>query len=220
MSGSSAITVGITGHRPNRMHVGADEIARQLNLVLATIRSGAGRGVKLVALSALAEGSDRLFAEAALALGYRVEVILPFGSADYETTFEDAARIPQFRVLLRQAAKVTELPGKLEASTDAYEAVGQVTVSESDILLTVWDGQAAAGRGGTPEIIEHALKLGKPVVWIDAADVRLPRLIVYPTASESRPTTLAMIASRAKPFTRRRLAALAASVVLHSDASG
>ncbi len=220
MTGSSTITVGITGHRPNRMHVGADEIARQLNLVLATIRSGAGSGAKLVALSALAEGSDQLFAEAALALGYRLEVILPFASAGYESTFENTARIPQFRMLLRQAAKVTELPGKLEDSTEAYEAVGQVTVSESGILLTVWDGQAAAGRGGTTEIIEHALKLGKPVVWIDAAVVRLPRLIVYPTVSDSRPTTLAMIAPRAKPCTRRRLAALAARVILHSDAVG
>ena len=148
MSGSSTITVGITGHRPNRMHVGADEIARQLNLVLATIRSGAGGGAKLVALSALAEGSDRLFAEAALALGYRLEVILPFASADYETTFENAARAPQFRVLLRQAAKVTELPGKLEDSTEAYEAVGQVTVSESDILLAVVDPRIRYSRIG------------------------------------------------------------------------
>lgn len=220
MSGSSTITVGITGHRPNRMRVGSAEIARQLNLLLATIRTGAGSGAELVALSALAEGSDQLFAEVALALGYRLEVILPFASADYETTFEDAARIPQFRVLLRQAAKVTELPGKLEDSTDAYEAVGQVTVSESDILLAVWDGQAAAGRGGTTEIIEHALKLAKLVVWIDAAHIRLPRLIANSTASGSPHTTLAMIAPRAKPLPRRRLAAIAARVVSHSGSSG
>ena len=210
MSGSPTLTIGITGHRPNRMFLGAKEIARRLLLVLASIRSGTGGGVRLVALSALAEGSDRLFAESALALGYQLEVILPFTSADYETTFGDTMAIPHFRELLGRAANVTELSGRLEDRTGAYEAAGQMTVSGSDILVTVWDGQAAAGRGGTPEIIEHAMKLGKPVIWIHAAHIRLPRLIVYSKASGAPPSDLERIAPRAKPLTRRRLATLAA----------
>ncbi len=216
MSGSSTITVGITGHRPNRMHVGAGEIARQLRLILSCIRSGVGDRVQRFALSALAEGADRLFADAALALGYQLEAILPFAISDYETTFEDSSTTPHFHQLLGQAAKVTELPGKLGKSTTAYEAVGRATVSESDIVLAVWDGQPAAGRGGTPEIIEQAMRLDKPVVWINAALVRLPHLIIHSTASGSRRASLAQIARRAKPLTRRRLEALAARAVSHS----
>ena len=210
MSGSLTLTIGITGHRPNRMPLGAKEIARRLQLVLASIRSGAREGVRLVALSALAEGSDRLFADSALALGYQLKVILPFNRSDYETTFGDTMATRYFSELLGRAANVTELSGKLEDSTLAYEVVGQMTVSRSDILVAVWDGQAAAGRGGTPEIIEHAMKLGKPVLWIHAAHTRLPRLITYSKASGAPSSDLARIALRAKPLTRRRLATLAA----------
>lgn len=126
MSAQPTFTVGITGHRPNRMHIGEAAIARRVWLVLAVLRSGALRR-KRVAVSALAEGPDRLFAEAALDLGYELRALLPFASADYETTFGDAATTPHYRALLARAAEVTELPGTLAESNAGYEAVGRAT---------------------------------------------------------------------------------------------
>lgn len=210
MTERRALTVGITGHRPNRMHIGEAAVARRLWLVLAALRSGAG-GVKRVAISALAEGSDRLFAEAARDLGYELRALLPFPSADYETTFGDTATTPHYRDLLARAAHVTELPGTLADSKAGYEAVGHSTVAASDILVAVWDGKGAAGRGGTPEIIDHAVRAGTPVIWIDAARDRQPLLIAAPTAQGPRNVPLAKLAIRAKRTTRRRIASLAAS---------
>jgi len=95
--------------------------------------------------------------------------------------------------------------------------VGHTTVASADVLVAVWDGRPAAGRGGTPEIIAHALLLGRPVVWIDAARARLPRLIAAPTASGSRELSLDQLAQRARPLTRRRLAQIGARLTAATD---
>lgn len=165
--------IGFTGHRPNRLHIGADRVSARLSEVLVRIRSDVERdrpGVSLVANSPLAEGSDRLFAEAALALGFTLHALLPMPVIDYEQTFDDAATTSAFRALLARAEKVTVLPGALVDSNAAYDALGRAMVADSDVLVTVWDGKPAAGRGGTPEVIQHALAAGLPVIWIDAAE--------------------------------------------------
>ena len=51
---------------------------------------------------------------------------------------------------------------------DAYLDCGMETVNGSDLLLAVWDGEAARGRGGTAEVIEYARSVGKPIIIIDA----------------------------------------------------
>jgi hypothetical protein len=210
MNKAPVFTVGISGHRPNRMAIGVDEIARRLYWTLAGLRSGY-RAAERVAVSALAEGSDRLFAEAALSLGYRLDVVLPFKSADYETTFSDAQSTPAYDGLLARADRVDELDGTLDDTKTAYERVGRETVRRADVLITVWDGEGAAGRGGTSEIIQLALDAGKPVIWIDAARLRLPRLIGKSRADAPREVPLAKLAARARPLTRRRIVAIAAS---------
>lgn len=70
----------------------------------------------------------------------------------------------------------------------------------------------AAGRGGSPEIIEHAVGRGVQVVWIDAARLRLPRLIraTWHTGRAGGP--LAAPASRTPPLTAAAVGKLAAKV--------
>jgi len=164
--------LGITGHRPNRLHIGEARVASRLREAMV----GLGDAVRsqnpaapLIACSPLAEGSDRLFAELALELGYELHALLPFASADYESTFSDKSRVGEYRALLRRAARVTELEGSLADTKSAYEAVGRAMVDHSDLLIAVWDGRPAAARGGTPEIIAYALARERPVIWIDAA---------------------------------------------------
>lgn len=161
--------VAVSGHRPNRMHIGTAEISRRLEAVLAALRSGA-KGRPRVALTPLAEGSD-----------YELHAMLPFERTDYETTFTDNSANSSFRALLDQAAYVTELPGTLADTRAAYEACGRAAVEQSDILVDVWDGKAAAGRGGTPEIIGDAISKKRPVIWIDAARVGPPLLLLRPS---------------------------------------
>lgn len=214
MTRASPIAIAITGHRPNRLHVGIAETERRIRWVLAALRKGArtAGGGRPVAISALAEGSDRMFASAALDLGFTLHALLPFPSAHYEKTFGDAATTNIYRELLARAASITELPGTLADTKSAYEAVGRATVEAADILVSVWDGEPAAGRGGTPEIIEYALARRTPVIWIDAARLRLPRLFAAPTAPGAPDVSLTRLAGRARPLTRRRIEALAASI--------
>ena len=125
-----------------------------------------------VALSALAEGSDRLFADAALDLGFDLHAVLPFEVADYVTTFSNNETTPEFHQLLSRATTCLILDGDLAESGTAYERCGHALVDRSELLMSVWDGQPAAGHGGTPEIIAYALARSCPVAWVHAADDR------------------------------------------------
>lgn len=191
---TETLAVAVTGHRPNRLAIGVPQIARQLELVLRAMQKGAD-GFAPVAVSALAEGADRLFADSALALGYELHVYLPFTSADYETTFADPSGLSGYHRLLGLARSTIELPGTLADSKAGYEAVGHAMVDASDIVVAVWDGKPAAGRGGTPDIIEHALGCGRPVVWVDAAYLRKPVIL---TEQEPSGATLIERAMQAK----------------------
>ena len=52
---------------------------------------------------------------------------------------------------------------------DAYLAAGHAVVDDADVVLALWDGRPARGRGGTAEVVEYARSLGRPLVWIDVA---------------------------------------------------
>lgn len=150
-----------------------------------------------------------MFAASALDCGFPLAALLPFKTADYETTFGDATTVADYHALLRKAASVTELPGTLADQNLAYEAVGHAMVAQANVLIAVWDGMPSAGRGGTPEIIEHAVLAEKPVIWIDAAMFRLPRLIFQRQTQLTKSMPLHKLAARAEPLTKRKTADLA-----------
>jgi hypothetical protein len=204
----SALVVGVTGHRPNRMDIGEAKIAQRLAGVMSALRAGS-RPMQPVAISALAEGSDRIFASVALELGYQLDVYLPFAAEVYEKTFSDPTTRQEFRTLLENAERVEELPGNLSDTKSAYEAVGCRTIEQSHIIVAVWDGAPAAGRGGTAAIILLALAEGKPVIWIDAARDRQPMLIANRKAHAVSGMTLNALAARAKSLTRNQIKRLA-----------
>lgn len=169
--------VGFSGHRPNRLPIGEAAVSARLSQVVLALQDAApvnGRSSAHTAISALAEGSDRLFAIAALEHGLLLAALLPFKTADYETTFGDPATTPLFRTLLTRAQSIVELPGSLADDTAAYESMGREIVDRSTVMLAVWDGKPSAGRGGTPEIIEYAIARKCPLIWIDAGKDREP----------------------------------------------
>jgi hypothetical protein len=89
--------------------------------------------------------------------------------------FESQQSREEFLTLLGEAETVIEMPA-LDSRTEAYERAGRYVVEHSDVLVAVWDGLPARGRGGTAEIVEWARGLGKPVyrVWteVDVSDLR------------------------------------------------
>ena len=48
-------------------------------------------------------------------------------------------------------------------------AAGKVLIEQSDLLVAIWDGITPGAIGGTRHTISVALKLGTPVIWINAA---------------------------------------------------
>lgn len=168
------IRVGVTGHRilerEDMVRQGVKEALAQLDqLLLGTPHS-------YVAVSPLAEGPDRLVAQKVLAASVSpgmpasaLQVVLPLPHKDYAEDFQSVQSRQEFDRLLTQA-KTVELIPPLESREAAYEAAGRHVVNHCDVLIAVWDGKPAAGRGGTAETVDYADKVGRSTYIIDPAN--------------------------------------------------
>lgn len=194
--------VGVVGHRPNKLPRDPEALARLSSLVsriLAHVRDGTGAcrdgaGADLYAdapaqcvlVSSLAEGADRLAADAAILLGYRLSCPLPFArevfAADFDppNALETGSRARFEALLATPGAAVFELDGVREAETAAYAYAAQVVLRQSDLLLAVWDGAPAAGGGGTAETVMAALQTHTPVLWLGCGERPGWRLLAGP----------------------------------------
>ncbi|RDS80091.1 hypothetical protein [Dyella psychrodurans] len=121
----------------------------------------------LVALSALAEGGDQLFAAEALAAGARLVVPLPLPKELYVDDFVDVlvrsnfehlcdrADIIRLPLLKSQSREALESHG--EARNRQYAKAGIFIASHAHILMTIWDGQDSGRLGGTAQIVKYYL---------------------------------------------------------------
>lgn len=176
-SPKQTLSVGVTGHRPERLE-GADlaALADAVSHVLTAIEKAAGQThIRLV--SALAEGADSIIADAALAKGWQVDVVLPFVRDDYASDFDLGAVQDAHRERLSRAYAVFELPGERAFQDAAYERAGRVVMTQSDVLIAVWDGEPVRGRGGAAQIVAEAVLQGIPVIQIDPAKPASPQLL-------------------------------------------
>lgn len=173
------LRIGVTGHRRHRLKLPDGTLIRRILDVIELLqRAGKLRSVcQIEMVSALAEGADEIAARAALKAGCRLTALLPFNPEDYETTFSDKAYRRTFRDLMSKADHRVILQGSIRDANAGYVAVGAATLDRSEIVLTIWDGAAAQGRGGTPEILQSALEHRLPIIWIDATEDRPPRLM-------------------------------------------
>jgi hypothetical protein len=152
--------LGIVGHR----ELGA-EAAAFVGASSRTLLSDAlATASEVVAVSALAEGADTLFAEAALSVRVPLEVVRPFSS--YAADFGDEPSRMRYRTLVAAARKETKLRF-MGRSVHAYEAAMRWVVENCDVLVAAWDGGPGRGRGGTAQALRHAALIGRPVVQLD-----------------------------------------------------
>ncbi len=172
MSAPSALplfhVVGFSGHR----HVAQTAaVTGAITEALTTLKRETEG--EWIALSSVAAGSDQLFIGQARAAGFSWHAILPLPRAEFarDFSYEEWAEVEKILALAEHVRVITE-NGTRE---DAYLDCGMETVNGSDVLLAVWDGQPARGRGGTADVVEYALSLGKPVVVIDPATGRTRR---------------------------------------------
>jgi hypothetical protein len=198
---SFALTLGVSGHRPSRdpkpgageassgPQLRADKVREAIDDFLANLKEAVddlsqaanewfdSAPPVIAMVSSLAEGSDRIAAEAALAIGLPLDVVLPCARAAYEQTFVDDSSRAEFETLLDKARARLILPldDEPDAAREAqlahaYESAGLTMLAQADILIAVWDGEPARGRGGTGDIVDDAARQGTPVVVIDPSE--------------------------------------------------
>jgi len=153
--------VGFSGHRQLADAAGVAVAIRAALEFLQRDASG-----EWIALSSIAGGGDQVFVQQARAIGLSWHAILPLPRAEFAKDFSPAewnfvedtlTRADHLRVMSESGAR-----------EDAYLDCGMETVHDADVLLAVWDGEPARGKGGTGDVVEYAKSIGKPVMIIDA----------------------------------------------------
>lgn len=161
--------VGVTGHRDIDSGDTAlrTEVRKKLQLIQSRCPKGtAATPVSLTVVSALAEGADRIVAWEGIGRGASLEVVLPLPLDDYLSDFKsDTSRSEFCTLLVDHASAITELAAD-GGRDEAYERAGRAIVDRSEVLLALWDGRPAHGRGGTAEIVSYAQQQGVPVLQV------------------------------------------------------
>lgn len=158
--------IGITGHRHlddlKKIMVEVDSAVESIQAIFP--------GSKFRILSALAEGTDQILAKRLLLLPDSVLwVPLPLPKEEYLKDFRTAQTREEFLSLFGKAERIISMP-QTEKRADAYLAAGRFIVESSDLLLAVWDGEPARGKGGTAEVVDLARRRSLPIIWIHAGN--------------------------------------------------
>lgn len=119
--------------------------------------------------TSLATGADTIAAQEALARGLQLKAVIPH--ADYASIFSEGDR-QTFFDLLGQCSEVIEIAPTID-NEEAYLAAGLKVADLCEILLVVWDGRPAAGKGGTGDVANYAKQQGSSVIWLDTTEVRV-----------------------------------------------
>src|SRR5438552_11828242 len=126
--------------------------------------------LELNALSAIAEGADTLFAEAAIRLDIPLEIVRPF--TNYAEDFRTASARTRYEKLRAAARNETKLPYP-ERSDMAYKAAMNWIVDRSELVVVAWDGQPAIGSGGTGDAVRQLMLRKRPWVHLDVVNISM-----------------------------------------------
>ena len=177
-----SLGIGVTGHRPERLE-GSDVAALEARVGALLDRlhqlGANGHAIDMRLVSALAEGADSMAADAALARGWTLDVVLPFARDVYAEDFAAGSVRDEHLARLDRAQAVFELEGARddEGDGEAYERAGRIVLAQVDVLIAIWDGGPVRGRGGAAQIVAEAVLQGMPVIQINPTDDGPPGLL-------------------------------------------
>lgn len=169
---SLPIALGVTGHRDVQDKT---QLLILLNNEITTLKQNYPHS-PLLALSSLAEGADRLFAQVAMEKGIPLHVVLPFEKEEYERDFSATdtkeETVSEFREMYEYAQQTggvycveTVIPGSepMLSLTNhpqgslyrdlQYARAGMYLAQRCHILFALWDGLPARGLGGTAQVV-------------------------------------------------------------------
>jgi hypothetical protein len=190
-----ALRVGVTGHLPEHLH--RDHIhalQKKIHEVLQSLKQFAQEHPRvstsyrerdepiLRLVSSLAEGAERDAAHQAISLGYELQCPLPFARAEYLNDFKEDASAQEFNRLLDNTEVTTailELDGSRDREKESYLAAGRVVLSQSDVLLAIWDGQGPRQNDCTAQIVAEAGLRNVLTIRIDPTH---PNHVCYPVS--------------------------------------
>jgi uncharacterized membrane protein YbaN (DUF454 family) len=152
--------VGFSGHR---QLTDPDGVAKAVRVALEELQREAPG--EWIALSSAAAGADLIFVRNALALDMGWEALLPLPLVDFERDFPPSDWTEVKALLAR--AEHTEIAAEPGSREEAYLSGGFEIVNRCDVLLVVWDGQPARGKGGTADVVAYARAMGRPIVIIN-----------------------------------------------------
>jgi hypothetical protein len=191
------LTIGVTGHRRLQINsADAHHMEESVRLVLGTLRSSLEQVVtadasffsahppRLRIISMIAEGADVLVCNVARSMKIQISCVLPFPANDYLQDFTTPERARMTSQAIDDAAARLVLPGSRNEGDRAYERANQVILAHSDILLAVWDGARAAGRGGTGDVVQAAVDAAVPTVVVNPQPLTDVMFIRAPTEIE------------------------------------
>lgn len=177
-------TVGFTGHRK------LDDPQLVANAIRSVFDELSATHGLLAAVSSTASGADTLFVEEVARRKLPYFLIFPFHEERFRQDFSQADW-DRVAAHFGAALSIDEVRD-VDSPQEGYLECGVLTADRSDVLLAVWNGEAAAGKGGTGDIVEYARALDMPLIRIDSASgvVTKERLDRLPKNSPSASATL------------------------------
>ena len=138
---------------------------------------------ELLLYTAVAPGADQLCITTALELAIAVEAVIP--CAEYESIFTGADALSAYHQLLARCRKIHTLPAQ-HCSDEAFLEAGQWIVEHADLVLLVWNGYPAGGKGGTADVASYARSMRRPFLHIHTRQHTIKQYGSLQTESEKR----------------------------------
>ena len=158
--GGVPLVVGVTGHRdlvPEEIPVLRKRVLEffdELKRLFPTLR--------IMVMTPLAEGADRLVADVAKELGLPIVVLLPMEKRLYQADFHGDS-LTEFHEMM-ELGETVELPLVGQNTEEdirggvardlQYAQLGAYLAAHSHILLALWDGKLSTSRGGTGHVVQ------------------------------------------------------------------
>jgi hypothetical protein len=174
------ITIGVTGHRlltQKQLATLEPVIKKAIDNIIYYHKNSYNSTAKPIFISAIAVGADTVFANIALKhFDGDLKVYLPFEIEEYVDDFTSQEDLHAFnQLLLNPKIKEVRSLYKLADDTrdDLYLNTGKQIVNESDYIIAVWNEEQARGKGGTGDIVEYSVAMGKNLLVINPYDKNL-----------------------------------------------
>ena len=115
-------------------------------------------------LSGLAEGADRIAADAAVDQGFELVAVLPFEQSEYEHDFTSQESLSDFRRLISKSTMTVMVAGPESVidKDEAYLRLGHFLVEYAQVVVAIWNGVSEQVRpdgsigiltGGTADVV-------------------------------------------------------------------